>query len=63
MKTEISAAAAYTGVGGVAVGTWIGTATDVVQLLAGLVALVVGIFTALYYRQKWLQLRRERNGP
>ncbi len=60
MQTELSAAAAYTGVAGIAVGTWMGTATDVVQLMAGVVALGVGVFTALYYRQKWLQLKRER---
>jgi len=57
---EITLVASMTGVSGLWLGTWLATATVVVQLLAAVVAVGVGIVTGLYYYAKWKQVK---NGP
>lgn len=59
MGKEITMVASMTGVSGLALGTWLATATTVVQLLAAVVAIGVGIVTGLYYYAKWRQLKNE----
>ena len=59
-KTDGIAAATMTGTAGLAAGTWIATATDVVQLAAAVVALMVGVASGLYYLERYRKLRNER---
>jgi len=44
---------------GTATWAWLATATDVVQLVAALVAIAVGVITFLYYRTKWKALGKK----
>jgi len=57
MGKEITLVASMTGVSGLWLGTWLATATIVVQLLAAVVAIGVGIITGIYYYTKWKQLK------
>ena len=60
-RLEQATAATMTVASVTAVGTWISTATDIVQLIAGTTAVVVAVYTALYYRAKWKNERSITN--
>jgi hypothetical protein len=60
-RVEQVTAGAMTVAGTAALGTWVATATDLVQLAAAVVALVVGVYTALYYKARWTNERSNTN--
>jgi flagellar biogenesis protein FliO len=56
-KAEIAASVAASG----AVVTWIDTANQFVDLAAGLVAIVAGVFTIIWYIRKFKEERKNGN--